>query len=567
MHTTSVIAAFCLLILIIGLITFYTLRTEDTTKVRRILKDLGLRRRFGSSDQGAQFYKWGWHQDQDQRISAERMVKQAFQQAGVWLDRHDLSFFENLCKQYEVQNEVREEQIEERILEIIKRSELVKRWVADQVRSIVRSIRLMDAPKAKEILQQFEIEAEEKDAREQLLGLRLWRMFYQHGGQILSIHADGLKILDSAHNHTFVLENMDSWRHLLRMFKEEMLEIANSGAAAIEPTLGRAMRRFIAKDFFHEMEVDVERHDSFVRKIRDQHQNKEINLPLERLRAIESIFYRWKFEEGIHFNQRDHNCMRDILCRLDLSPRFREILIDHIGESFSSLFNILRMFPREVLFYGGSGVARSFAADQYLRHLHALQEALAAPTGREAKSPSIVCINDEAIEKKRKGPKRGSKAQTMAQLISDQKRISRLKRGISEAEADIRGWIVHLSTHYLLDEEIKELQQKPFTRYRLVNCEIGEKVDFLNDAYKAKQGRVQFFNRIIDSLTKPPERKRPSTKQTQPRQPKDTQDIADESNPPSFQEGKEEKRETSPENQKQEAAASPPQDPAATPQE
>lgn len=487
---------FVILVGVVGIVAYSALSTGNPTKVRHIMAGLGLQ----GNEEGSQFYKWGWHQDQENRVSAERMVKQAFQKAGVWLDRQDLAFFESQCERHESRNEVDESQIEERIHAIIGRSERVRRWVADQVHTVVHYVQSLNPQEAANALHESGIEADPEQAIERLTSLEMQRMLYRHGASLLALNAKGLTVKDPVTAQTFELAGLDSWRHLIRMFKDDILDKISGRRTTISSSIARSLRSAVEIGFFHDIENDIERHRIFIKRIHDQFHNKEIRVSLERARAIDAILYKWKFDEGAHFNQEDQNRIRELLSRLDLASRFREILFDGFEESFSSLFKLIRLFPREVIFYGGNGAARTFATDQYFRHFLALMEAIGGPSGRDTSPPTIIWINSEQIEKMRQGPKRGSNAVTLSQLITDQQRFSRLEQGISEEIANNRGWIVNLSLDDPSAAEFEALNKDPFKKYTRFHCEAGEDVDFLNNTYNAKKSRIQFFNMVIDTL-------------------------------------------------------------------
>lgn len=493
----------------VGFVAVSALKSENSAKYRNILSDLGIAGAW-PDEGGSQFYKWGWHEDQNNRVSGERIVKQAFLKAGVWMDREDLAFFENQCKRHETMKDVDVPHIQEHVLAIIRKSDRIRQWVADQVLMVVQSVQSMTVQAAKEVLLQSQIEVEPEQAYERLVSLEMQRLLYRYGSQILALNAPGLLVQHSGSNQTFLLEKMDSWRHLVHMFKEEIQDTAIGRRIAIPAAISRGLRLSVESGFLRAIEVDVERHHAFEKKINDQFHNKEIQVSLERARMVDGILYKWKFDEGTHFSQEDQDGIRDVLSRADLVSRFRELLFERFDESFSSLYKLIHLFPRDVIFYGGHGAARSFAADQYSRHYLALLEAFAAPAGRPIQPPSIIWINDEQIEKMRQGPKKGTNAITLDQLISDQQRIIRFEQGITEETANSRGWILNLSMDYPTEQEFAILNKDPFKRYVRFLCEAAADVDFINNTYNAKKSRIQFFNLIIDSLVEVPSLKESS---------------------------------------------------------
>lgn len=495
----GILIVFFLLIGVVALIAVSALKSGNKIKYRTILSDIGLKGAW-SEEGKTPFYKWGWRDKQQNRISADRIVKQAFLKVGVWLEREDLIFFEDQCKQFAMLKEIDEAPIHQRILEIIQRSERIRIWVADQVKTAIQSIQILKPQEARDHLHQYQIEVDLDQAPERLAVYEIQRLMYRFGSKILTPNAKGLTVHDPISSQAFLLEKMDSWRHLVRICREEILEFLSGRHFLIQPAIGRALRLSVESGVFREIETDIDRHFSFLRRINDQFYNKEIRVSPERAKTIDSILYQWKFDEGTHFNQNDQNCIRNTLSRLDLASRFRELLFERFDESFSSLFKIVNLFPRDVIFYGGQNAARSFAVDQYSRHFLVLLEAFAGPSGRDISPPTIIWINNEQIDKMRQGPKRGSTSITLDQLLSDRQRISRLEQCVTDEIAANRGWIINLSSDDLSEQDIETLSHGEFGRYVRFDCEMANNVDFFTNTYNAKKSRIQFFNLIVDAL-------------------------------------------------------------------
>lgn len=233
-------------------------------------------------------------------------------------------------------------------------------------------------------------------------------------------------------------------------------------------------------------------------------QHREIALAPDRIATLDSYFYSWKFTEGLKFEQKDHDRLRELLTRNDLAARFREIVIDKIGEEFNTMNDLSTLFCRKVLFYGGSKAARSFATDHYSRHIAVLLDCIANFTQAESSPPIIVEIPQEEIETMRRSPKKGHNAVTLDQVMEKYQRIVLLRESMTPKVADKRGWIINLALSDPAPEEIEAMRREPFNQYSRFNCDNAGEADFLNNTFSAQKSRVGFLNMVIDCLIEIP---------------------------------------------------------------
>ncbi len=501
---TTLVVSFLIILVAGGVYASSSLSTGESNKIRRIMIDLGLHNSYWSNEEGSQFYKWGWHEEQENRVSAERMVKLAFRKSGIWLDRQDLAFFEQQCKNNEAAIDIEQSVIEDRIQGIVTRSDRIRRWITKEVKEVVQFVGILTPQEAADALAKKNMEVDQEKSLDRFCQLEMQRMLYKHGSHIMALGGKGLIVEDPLSGQSIHLEGVESWLHLLRTFKDEILEFSAGRNIPVSLDIARSLKKIAETGTIRELILDIEQARKFLQDINDQFHAKEISISVERARVINAILNLWKFDENIDFTQIHQIKIRTFLARLDLAPRFREVIMNHLDEHFSSLTKVIRLFPRSVIFYGGSGSARSFASDQYSRHFLSMLETCGLSPNVDPKPPTIILISEEQIDKMRLAPKKGSNAITLPSLIEDQQRMSRLEQNINQEISDRRGWILNLSINNPTDNEFEALNRNSLKDYTRFHCQAGKDVDFLNNTYNAKKSRIQFFNMVVDTVLEMP---------------------------------------------------------------
>lgn len=483
-------------------IYFFTLNNPPRS-VTQILTDIGIHDNWSSEDT-APFYKWGWNESESNRISGERIVKNAFSKAKVCLDMEDLHFFENQCKKNMQSKPVNEEEIERRIHEIVHRSEMITQWTNEQIKKVIDFVTNTSQEEAVSLLYHAGVKVEQDKALPKLCTIELRRLINRLGSQILGLENTSLEIRDEKTEQIIHLRSLDAWSQLIKIIKDALVNQAKNTAYAAYPEVLRVIKSSANGNLIKELIKDVERADLFRRNLNNSIREGSIQLPPERINACDSIMYSWKFSDGIRFNQVDHDRTRDLLMSEEFSAHFRELLIRRLDEQFSCLQGIVNMFPRNVMFYGSNQLARSFTTDQYSRHLMALLECMAPTAGCDSIPPTIINVLEDDLDHILRVNKRGMVPEAIRDLITEKQQRMTLEMAMNEETARARGWIINLALKEVDSEELSQLSKPPFKRYIRFNCDSGTDVDLKNNTYHAKQSRINFFNMIIDSLVEIP---------------------------------------------------------------
>ncbi|MEW6234690.1 MAG: hypothetical protein AB1656_04825 [Candidatus Omnitrophota bacterium] len=467
---------------------------------KRILEDLGIVDSW-AGEETVPFFKWGWHEEEEGRISAERIVKLAFQKTDLCLDADDLAFFENLCKRHQLGIEIKAEEVESRIQEIAGKAQIIRDWAAKEVGKSIFFVVGASPAETQLLLKRAGVQAEPDKAQGRLCAVEFQRLMSRLGMQFLRRETTGFIIEDSAAQKEIRLCGLDAWLQLIGIFKAEIERQSENQAHVFYPAVMRALKH-IAGDggLFQELERDVEKAKSFRKILSNSSNRSDFSMNVERAKQCDSLFYEWKYTEGVPFNQIDQNRFRDLLTNETLSPHFRQILLERIDEDIRSLAKLVNIFPRFVIFYGGTPTSRSFLCDQYSHHLMVLQETLSAVAKCEIAPPTILLFPEEEVEEVRKSPRRGPNAAHLDKRMAEKQSVICMELGLNQQVAETRGWLVNLGLNDPSDNEVEALGKDPFKRYLRFNCNSAGDVDFANNTFNARKSRVDFFNMALDSL-------------------------------------------------------------------
>ena len=482
----------------------YALKPKQSPRSRNLLTELGL----DAADQAESppFYRWGWHDESENRVSAERMVRQAFRKEGLWLNQDDLEFFKQQCERNINGEEIDEDDIRKKVDEIASRSGILTNWVADQIRQGIDFAVNTSPQEAHTILAKADIKAEADYAQPRLLAYEIERQLKRIGLQILGPDAQGFFLNDDRTGKVFLLQNVDAWKEVIRCYKDECEHIVALGKSKASPALLRALRGVAdSGGCLRRFEQDLTGYQKFRTGMRTKTHQQELSVTPDRISQIDSFFYGWKFNESTPFSQQDHDNLRSMLMRPDLSKRFTEILIEKLGKEIQSLYQLERVFARHVLIYGGTPAARAFATDQYSRHLYTLLDVMPDGAPVNKSTPLVIEISNDEIENLRRSPKRGNKSVTLDQVIEKHQKIVSLRESIPSKDMQRRGWIIKLDINETTPEEVAAMRGEALKHFSRVNCVSAADVDFINNTYGAKKARAGFFDMVVDTLVAVPE--------------------------------------------------------------
>lgn len=170
----SILFGMAALLLAAGGGAYFFTKKSGSPRTSKLLNQLGL---YGDSknEDHLPFYRWGWHEDEKNRVSAEQMVREAFRKEGLWLNVDDLNFFKAQCERNIKGESIETSEIEKRVEEIAARSDILILWVIEQVRSAIDFAANASQEEAQEILHKADIKSEPDKAQGHLLALELKR--------------------------------------------------------------------------------------------------------------------------------------------------------------------------------------------------------------------------------------------------------------------------------------------------------------------------------------------------------------------------------------------------------
>ncbi len=479
----------------VGLLTAFILLSPNTANTRSILSDLGLHAETNSIE-STPFYKWGWYEESENRVSAEHIVKKAFDKAGMWLTNEDLAYFETICKKHQKGETINEEEIKQRIKTIVSHNEAVRSWVHEQIRKTIALVQNISTNEAIQLLLHAGVDTQPERAKSKLIGVEFRRALDRVGFDIMGYDQQGIQIVDPKTEETIGLLGLDAWKKTVHIFEEEITKEMTQNHL-LPPVLTKSLKAMVENGYLNELTSDIQEAEKFRKQM---NRASSHNLTQCDPEAFERILYTWKWTDGISFNQNDHHRVRELFLRDDLSPRMRDLIYEKINEDFESIQKLIRLFPRYVIFYGDNSRARSFACDQYYLHFSALLDTFSSPANTDSMPPTILTISNEQFEEIRKSPNKGQNKFTLKETIERKQDLISVDLSISREVIHNRGWIINLGTDSFSSEELEMLNKPPFKKYFRFCCDPQEDVDFVNNTYNAKQSRVQFFTLILDSL-------------------------------------------------------------------
>ncbi|MBD3267018.1 hypothetical protein GF373_10150 [bacterium] len=477
--------------------------------------ELGLAEKW-SGEETTPFYKWGWKKTSGERIWGERIVKQAFQKADIWLAPEDLEYFETVCNDYANGKSLSQDKIRTKISSVVKRSQVITQWVADVIREVLNHVGKTSPEEAEVSLKESGIRVDSAKALARYGTVQLRRKLAHIGAQILGINTKGLKLEDPTSQQTFMIQGFEGWQQWVKVYKQEAVrQLTNTSFSGNEP-LFKALRNSITAGLFNDFEEDIRTSLKFRNTLHFDIDKKDISLPPEKVEQLEMIFYTWQFKDGIPFNHINHKRLRDLLIRRDISAHFRELLIRKIRPQFESIKQMLASFPRHIIFLGGNAKARRFAAEQYIYHYQQMLDVLASVGNMSPDPPGLLSIpQEEIVEAQETHIDRVAeltskvdnaagnmyKKNYITLLIEKHKKALLGRQEKDPQEQEQLGYIIDLGLKDLNPSEFSELESKPLKQYLRFSCDGQEGTDFESNSHHAKQQRILFFNRVLDTVT------------------------------------------------------------------
>ncbi len=515
----SVIVGF-LLVLVVGGTVMCSLAMSTYKKQNQLLVDLGLIEKWTGENTNP-FYKWGWRKTTGERVWAERIVREAFKKAKVWLTPDDLLFFENQCKQHESGQKVPLEKLKGHIDNIIHRTDALNSTIQKLVSKIIHDTLSVSISEAESILREQGINVEKEKVRHRFGTWQIRRVLSNVGEQILSANSKGFRMEDPNSQYIFHIHGFEGWRQFVSSYKSALeSQLSRGGISHGNPVL-HSIRSSVREGLLKDYEDDIRESQHFREVLEEEINRKEIQLSSDHIDELETTFYTWQFTKGVNFNLVDHKNARELLVGARVCPHFREMIIQQLNPDFRSLHEFINLFPRHVIFHGGDKSARAFASDQYLKHIEELLSVFASPTGKDPITPALLTVKTEEIEKQmeaamdhstlpailqkkqhREFPPDGN---YITQILMRKKKESMRDRFLSETDAEEKGWIINLApmdNEY--SNEFAELDDQPYRTYVRFPCDEYKGIDYTSHSFHAKQQRILFLNQILDTLTQMP---------------------------------------------------------------
>ncbi len=488
-------------------------------KRNQLLMDLGLIRKWTGEELNP-FYKWGWRKASGERVWGERIVREAFNKAKIWLNPEDLLFFKQKCDENESGNKVDPEKVRERVAKIVKRMDAMNTSINKLVSNTIHKIISIGNPEAEKILREQGITAEKDMVRHRFGTWEIRRVMTEAGKQVLVSGSKGFLMESNSGEYSFHLKGFEGWQQWLVMYKKALdTQLSRNVLPNHQPIL-RSLRASVREGLLKDYEDDIHESQSFRHAIEQEINRKEISLSPNDAEEIETVFYTWQFSNRISFNLVDHKKARTLLTDKKMMTRFRQLIFSSLENDFNSLKEFLKKFQRYVIFYGKSGYARAFASDQYLKHLTRLLEVFSIPAGENPTPPALLTILDEEVESAREATSDQSSLPVFLQkkkkkeappemyiswLIERKKEENMKERNLTYTDADKNGWIINLpldDSNY--PEEFRELEIQPYRSYNRFPCDEFGQIDYVSQSFHARNQRILFFNQILDTLISTP---------------------------------------------------------------
>ncbi len=484
-------------------------------KVGMLVTDLGLHSPWWGNKTTA-FYRWTWRKTNRERIWAERIVKEAFHRAKVWISSEDCEFFAQQCYEFSQTQKVDYLQIVRKVEQIVKRSDLYNQSVQKLIKEILRRVRSTSESEAARLLgsttgdhagprpalPHYGIQ-EVRQTVERLASLVLVRKEPDPGGGSLEE-----RMLSE-------IQGPEGWQHWLHLFRTHLLLELEQDSKKNEP-VNKALAASVRGGLLQDFEEDILDHTGFVETLESLITQNRLPMDKSRIKEVEDILYTWQFDKDIPFTSADHRRIRFFLTRKELSLHFQEIILKQLPRDFASLSALLNRFPRHVVFYGENTSARDFAAEQYGAHIQEMLSVFAHLARQDDNPPAALVIpaadiktliNEKIAELKLKGIGSHQNAEAieltrlaLGDMIDQKKKRSIRRRKLDPETADGKGWLINLAWDEKSIREYEIFQFPPLDTYTRFGTDGFLELDFSSDRKEAKWQRGLFFKAVLDML-------------------------------------------------------------------
>lgn len=519
MKVGTMLIAGIALVVILCLIPIIWLFSGSANNDKKLLNNLGLVRSW-SKDKSTAFYNWGWRKQSGERVWGERVVKEAFRKANIWLSPEDLIYFEDLCNSRQQGQTINHDKVVKKVESIIRREESLENKLTKMVNSILSRVTTVTEQEATKVLAESGVNLSGKERVIQRFGSNELRKVVSDAGyQILSGDAKGFEFSGGSGGRVYTMSGMEGWERWFKLYKEICIKLMSSKKYKPHSSTMRALIASIRGGLFKDFENDIGNHRHFISSIAREIENKKIAFTLESIYKIEEILYTWHFSPGVTFGGVDHIQLRDLLIRKDLLPMFREFILKNINSTLQSFCRIINYLPLNVIFYGENGYASAYAAEQYSLHLDKFIPVISKLGGKATSAPILIAVSIKDIENSKAGEEvvkpwerdHNRKSEGDDELpdssnlpinraIDNIMNTACRKAQVERDSADERGWIIILPIDESARGEFSALDAGPFQLFKRISCETSEPIDFMNNAPGPKQMRLHFFNKIMEGI-------------------------------------------------------------------
>ncbi len=493
----------------------YIYKRGDSPKMGDVLRELGMETGWSHKDT-TPFYKWSWEQAGNERVSAEKIVRQAFQNARIWLDSSDLVFFKEQCDRQISGAKIDDATIVQRIGEIVGRTELLYQSLGELLDAALIPVFNATDMEARERIRQAGLSIDSGNPISKYGALELRRLLNRIGSQVLDLDGRGIPLSDPRAGRVFHLRGLDVWEHCLAAIRAGITRMINNRKYSANPNTLRFLKSTLDRGPLRELELDLHASRSFLLTMKETIDSGRLGLTLEQIERFDRILYGWKFRHSSSFKQADHNQMRELLSNNDLDSFFREFVLRTLDSRIESLDALATRFPQRVIFYGRQAAARSYAQDRYSEHLNALLSALPGAIDTPSDLPALLHIPFEEIQRirilkeeaKRSTPfspfatrREDAAIPTLDQVVGKFQRLFALEQQMPPEKVECRGWLIDLPLPEMEPEEFQDADPRFLEEYVRFFCDTSSNKDFESNNEASRRKQTQFFRRMIETLT------------------------------------------------------------------
>ncbi|MBI1390636.1 MAG: hypothetical protein GC154_19575 [bacterium] len=533
--------AFLIILLLLILLSVLMVRRSQKKSVsQRVLVDLGLAKGW-SKEAEAPFYKWGWRKNVNERVWAERIVKNAFEKNNVWLAADDLKYFEDLCNRSAKGDKIDPNAVREQVVKIIERRGQVTNCATPIIKKIMFEVLNSTQPNAEKYLKQWGVRVGKSNPIGQLGVLRLRQLITNSGKAILGLQTPGFPIQNDKGETMYTLKGLDGWKHWLFACQDEIKKQKPSGTAEQKKALNYIVKRTL-DGILQESIEDLHESSAFASELEASMSKAGFMVGSDQIERLVMYFYNWQFSDSVEFNRTDNRRIREFLLNENLSPLFRFQVFTKINPFYESLRTGFTQFPKNLIFYGASNDARHYAITEYSRHLATFINSISSLLGRGFLPPAMLAVEEVKIQDARRywakmknrtdfernadrDEKVHYRRDYIPELIEQQKDFSLFEREIDEEFANHYGWLINLNIDELMMEECAHLDKEMFRSYPRIQCPPDKNVDLAGKDEGAQKSRTQYFNSVLETIMKNP-LLRASSSSLQSDDPDDGDDLA-----------------------------------------